>query len=237
MDDRKAIVDHEFQRMIARVVASARRVKSRGLPPMRRTAPASRKGLAQMTNGRLLKEMWVHQLREDNRGKELSGQFISDELARRGLVESQRQWDTARLYGREARERVEDLEDDAARYREAVRAADRDHRVGVLSDAAAVGMVAGASMTVAAAVGEFRELMAEADALGVSDSVVAVEPMTTGDRAEEVPPLESVEFAYAAFPEGVDAALAQEEAVATESSEGTLESVSAVVEESEPVLE
>lgn len=190
-----------------------------------------------MTNGRLLKEMWVHQLQDDNKGKELSGQFISDELARRGLVESQRQWHTARLYGREARERVEDLEDDAARYRAKVRSVDRDQRVGVLSDAAAVGMVAGASMTVAAAVGEFRELMAKADALGVSDSVVAAEPMTMGDRAEEIPPLESVEFAYSAFPEGVDAALAQEEVVGTDTSDPIAEPGSVTSEESAPVLE
>ncbi|MDO4928939.1 MAG: hypothetical protein Q3976_07765 [Corynebacterium sp.] len=120
MDDRKAVVDDEFRRMVARVVASARRVNSRGLPPMRRTASASRAGLEGMTNGRLLKEMWVHQLREDSKGKELSGQFIADELARRGLVESQRQWYTAGVYGREARERVEDLEDDVAEYRAAL---------------------------------------------------------------------------------------------------------------------
>ncbi|MDO4928940.1 MAG: hypothetical protein Q3976_07770 [Corynebacterium sp.] len=53
--------------------------------------------------------------------------------------------------------------------------------------------------------------------------MVAVEPLTAGDKAEEVPPLESVEFAYAAFPEGVDVALVQEETVATESPEPTNE--------------
>lgn len=110
-------------------------------------------------------------------------------------------------------------------------------RAGALDDAAAVGMVLGASVTVAAAVGEFRVLMAEADALGASEALVAVEPMATGDKAEEVLPLESVEFAYSAFPEGVDAALAQEEAVAMDESESDAETISDVTAESAQVLE
>lgn len=110
-------------------------------------------------------------------------------------------------------------------------------RAGALDDTAAVGMVLGASVTVAAAVGEFRELMADVDALGVSEALAAVEPMATGDKAEEVLPLESVEFAYSAFPEGLDAAFAQEEAAAMDESESDAEMISDVTEESAPVLE